>query len=300
MQQHRSVLDVILPPRIQHNTVDHDRSCKEVSPFSQSDFLLHISRHQEEDMAPINALIFGGSGKCARHITRLLAAEGATVHSIIRNPEQKSDIEALGGKPIIQSIEDSSIDDMVKTIKDTQASTILWCAGAGGASPERTRAVDNEGAIKSMDATAKAGVKRYIIISALDVRDRQNKPEPEWYDDADRKRSDGVWTQIKAYMEAKFAADRSLASENDRRKLDYTIVRPGGLNTEPAQGTVDAGRVHLNSTISREDVAAVVVECIKNGGTKGLAFDVVGGSTPITEAVAAVADKRIDTFAGRY
>ena len=89
------------------------------------------------------------------------------------------------------------MDDMVSTIKSTNPSTVVWAAGAGGGSPERTKAVDNEGAIKSMDATAKAGVtKRYIIISAVDVRDRENKPEPEWYDDGDRDRSNKVWGAI--------------------------------------------------------------------------------------------------------
>lgn len=248
----------------------------------------------------INAIIFGGSGKVARHITRLLAAEGHTVHSIIRNPEQKSDVEQLGGKPIVESIEESSVDDMAKTITQSKATTVIWAAGAGGGNPERTRTVDNEGAIKSMDATAKAGVKRYIIISAIDVRDRQSKPQPEWYNEADFQRSDKSWTGIKAYMEAKLAADTNLVTQNKHRGLEYTIVRPGGLSLDPAKGTVDAGKVHLSATVPREDVAAVVIECIKNDGTKGLAFDVVGGDTKISDAISAVATGRIDTFAGRY
>lgn len=246
-----------------------------------------------------NTLIFGGSGKCARHITKLLAAEGHTVYSVIRNPDQKPDIESLGGKPLVQSIEESTVDDMAKIVKDTQASTVLWCAGAGGGNPERTQAVDNEGAIRSMDATAQAGVKRYIIISALDVRDK-TKPEPEWYDDADKDRSEKVWNFIGPYMRAKFAADRSLVTDNGRRKLDYTIVRPGGLSQDPAKGTVSAGKVHLNTMVSREDVAAVVVQCMKQDGTIGLAFDVVGGDTAISEAVAQVARDKVDTFSGRY
>ncbi|KAK4545271.1 hypothetical protein LTR36_003451 [Oleoguttula mirabilis] len=248
----------------------------------------------------VNTLIFGGSGKCARHITRLLAAEGHTVHSIIRNPDQKSDIESLGGKPIVQSIEEASVEDLAKTITQSKATTVLWCAGAGGGNPERTKAVDNEGAIRSMDATAQAGVKRYIIISAIDVRDRSNKPEPEWYDDNDRQRSEKVWGFIGPYMQAKFAADRNLVTENERRGLEFTIVRPGGLTNEPGKGTIAAGKVHLDAMISREDVAKMVVECIKNDSTKGLAIDCVGGDTPIADAVAQVAKGRIDSFAGRY
>lgn len=106
-------------------------------------------------------------------------------------------MKQLGGKPIVQSIEESTVDDMVEIIKRTNPSTVVWAAGAGGGNPERTRTVDNEGAIRSMDATAKAGVtKRYIIVSAVDVRDKQSKPEPEWYNDSDRDRSNKVWTAI--------------------------------------------------------------------------------------------------------
>lgn len=248
-----------------------------------------------------NTLIFGGSGKVARHITRLLASEANhTVHSIIRNSAQSPDIESLGGKPIVQSIEDSSAQDFAQTIKSTNATTVLWAAGAGGGNPARTKSVDNEGAIKAMDATAAAGVKRFILVSAVDVRDRETRPEPEWYDDSDRERSNRVWSAIGPYMEAKFAADRNLVTENGRRGLEYTIVRPGGLSQEPGKGTVAAGKVHLGEMISREDVARVVIECMKQEGTKGLAFDVVGGGTPIAEAVAEVAKGRVDTFAGRY
>lgn len=247
-----------------------------------------------------NVVLFGGSGKVARHITRMLAAEGHNVYSIIRNPDQQADVKGLGGKPIVQSIEESSVDDMAKTISDSKANTVIWSAGAGGGNPERTKAVDKEGAIRSMDATSKAGVKRYIMVSAIDLRDRENKPEPEWYDDSDRDRSNRVWDAIKPYMEAKFAADRSLVTENGRRGLDYTIVRPTGLSNDGGKGRIAAGKVHLNQVISREDVASVVLECMKQEGTIGLAIDCVGGDTPIADAIAEVVKGRIDAFEGRY
>jgi len=205
-----------------------------------------------------NTLIFGGSGKVARHLTRLLVKnEGHTVYSVIRNPDQKESLAALGANPIVQSIETSTTTDLTLLIQSVSPTTVVWAAGAGGGDPERTKAVDNEGAIRSMDATAAAGVRRYIIVSALDVRDR-SLAVPEWYDDADRQRSDRVWSAIGPYMAAKLAADRSLVSENERRKLDYTIVRPGGLSEEPGVGTVSAGKIHLSPTIPREDVAAFV------------------------------------------
>ncbi|ORY57566.1 Rossmann-fold NAD(P)(+)-binding protein [Pseudomassariella vexata] len=253
-------------------------------------------------MSP-TTLIFGGHGKVAQHLTRILTQQTTpahTVHSIIRNADQSDTITSLGGKPIVQSIEESSVADFTATIKKTNPDFVVWSAGAGGGNPERTQAVDREGAIKSMDACAEAGVKRYIIVSALDVRDRENKPVPEWYDDESKRMSDRVWGAIEPYLKAKLAADRSLRMDNRRRGLEYTIVRPGGLSTEPGKGTVQAGKVRLGSMVSREDVARTVVAIMEDSGTVGLAFDVVGGGVPIKEAVATVANDKVDTFEGYY
>ena len=247
-----------------------------------------------------NIVLFGGSGKVSRHLTRLLASQGYSVRSIIRNASQKADIESLGGKPIVQSIEDASVDDMAKTISDAKAAAVIWSAGAGAGNPARTRAVDHEGAVRSMDAAAQAGVKRYIMVSAIDVRDRKNRPEPEWYNDDDRERSNRVWEAIGTYMIAKFAADRSLVVENARRGLDYTIVRPTQLTDDPGQGKIAAGKVRTTQPISREDVAAVVLECLKQDGTKGLAIDCVGGDATIADTIAEVVEGRLDAFEGRY
>jgi len=245
-------------------------------------------------------LIFGGSGKVARKLTSLLTSQTPpwTVYSIIRSSSHVSSLESLGAKPIIQSIESSSVADLTKTIKSHSPNVVIWAAGAGGGDPSRTVSVDHEGAIKTMDASAAAGVKRYIIVSAIDVRDREKKPVPGWYNESDIERSEKVWSGIGVYMRAKLAADTELRKGNDKRGLEYTIVRPGGLTDEPGKGTVEAGKVHLAKQISREDVAATLLECITNDGTKGIAFDVVGGDTPIGDAVKKVADNQEDTFEG--
>ncbi|KAI9663274.1 MAG: hypothetical protein M1821_008322 [Bathelium mastoideum] len=245
-------------------------------------------------------LIFGGSGKVARHLTRQLVSQSHTVHSIIRSPSQISELQALGAKPIVQSIEESSVSQLASTIKQCNPDTVVWSAGAGGGNPERTKSVDHEGAIKSFDACSEAGVKRYIIVSAVDVRDRSKNVYPDWYDEPSKNRSDRVWGAIGVYMEAKLQADRNLRTQNAKRQLDYTIVRPGGLSTEPGSGTVAAGKVGLERTISREDVATVVIECMKNDRTIGMAFDIVGGETPIQQAVEQVVEGKVDTFEGQY
>ena len=246
-------------------------------------------------------LIIGGSGRVARQLTRLLAhpPHSHTVHSIIRNAAQKSEIQELGGQPIVDSIEDATTSSFAETIKRTAPDYIVWTAGAGGkGGPERTNAVDHEGAVKAFDAASQAGVKRFIMVSAVDVRS-DKKPEPNWYNDDDKARSKKMWEVLNAYMHAKLKADIDLRTKNDQRGLQYTIVRPGTLLDDEGTGKVNAGRVHLTG-ISREDVAKVIIACIENEGTVGLAFDVVGGETPIEEAVKKVAESKEDSFEGMY
>lgn len=249
-------------------------------------------------------LIFGGSGKVAQHLTKLLVAAKPPhkVYSVIRNPDHSSDIKGLGAEPVIQSIEDSSVEDFVATLQKYKPDAVVWSAGAGGkGDPSRTVAVDRDGQIKAQDATAKAGIKRFVVVSARDVRDRKNKPRPSWYTDEDEKYSDKAWAGIGKYFQAKLEADTDLVSKNGERKLDYTIVRPGSLGTGASTGKVTVGNFKLDgSQIEREDVAKVIVEVLGNAKTIGLAFDVVGGETPVSEAVKRVGDEQIDNFEGYY
>jgi hypothetical protein len=65
----------------------------------------------------------------------------------------------------------------------------------------------------------------------------------------------------------------------DRRKLDSTIIWSGGLGRKPGNGTVSAGEVQLAKVIKREDLACVIVQCMGEAGTIGLAFGVVARNT---------------------
>lgn len=262
-------------------------------------------------------LIVGGHGKVATHLTRILTNEEKpphTVHSIIRTADQIADIEKLGAYPIVQSIEEATVPELLTTLGRVKPDVVVWAAGAPFGSGDRVDKVDREGAIKVMDALAIAAQagdtgKRFVSISALDLRDRANKPVPDWYDEADRRQSDRVWATIESHMLAKLAADKELRTGNDKRGLDYTMVRPGGLSNDPGDCLVALGKVHLGKTIKREDLARVVAAAIKVDETIGLAFDAVGvdesfgavgGKEAILKGVKGVGHGRIDTFDGYF
>jgi len=70
--------------------------------------------------------------------------------------------------------------------------------------------------------------------------------------------------------------------------LDATVVRPGGLTNDPGTGRVRVGERLPRGQVTRDDVAAVLVAVLDTPGTVGRTFDLIGGDTPITEAVAAL------------
>ncbi|WQF80851.1 Putative NAD(P)-binding domain, NAD(P)-binding domain superfamily [Colletotrichum destructivum] len=251
------------------------------------------------------ALIFGGNGKTARELTKILrdAETPHTIFSVIRNPDQIPDLQAIGAKPIVQDIATGSEADFIKIIQGTRPDVVVWAAS--GKDLKSAEAVDRDGAIRVMDALSKADVpaRRYVVISALDIRDRENRPVPDWYTDADEKLSDRMWGIIGPILRAKLAADTELRVGNATRRLDYTIVRPGGLGEGPGTGKIRAGKVGTIGMIPREDVAGVIYAAIQNKKTYGLAFDILGpkdDSLTIQEAVSQVARHHEDTFEGYY
>ena len=146
-----------------------------------------------------------------------------------------------------------------------------------------------------MDAISQAAneagtTRRFISVSSLEVRDNVNRPMPYWYNDADQEFSRWLWPSFGPYFRARLESDMSLVRDNNRRNLDYTIVRPGWMHSGNGKGTIGAGRCKISGQISREDVARVLELCVARRETIGLAFDVASGNTPIEEAVVQAAD----------
>jgi len=89
-------------------------------------------------------------------------------------------------------------------------------------------------------------------------------------------------------MKWKYEADKDLVARNTFR---WTILRPGGLKDEPGTGTASIGRTHITNTISRDDVAQTLALLVDRPDAAGLALDLVGGDTPIKEALDAAIRK---------
>lgn len=213
--------------------------------------------------------IIGGHGKVALHLARQLSERGDEVTSFIRNPDHSAEVAETGAKPVVHDVEQTDVDSLAQVLSGHDG--VVWSAGAGGGNPDRTRAVDRDAAIASMDAAAQAGVFRYVMVSYRGAgKDEVPADSP-----------------FSAYAEAKAAADAHLRSSG----LQWTIVAPGALDLEPGVGTIhvdrDYDRSHDKTSVSREDVASVVAAALADEVTIGSTIEFVGGGSPIAEAISA-------------
>jgi len=212
----------------------------------------------------VNVVIVGGHGQVAMRLEKLLAERGDSPRGIVRRTEQADDLEAIGAEPIVLDIENVEIGDAV-----AGADAVVFAAGAGpGSGPARKRTVDYGGAVELIEAATQHEIRRYLMVSAIGA----NHPEG-WSD------------EMRPYYEAKAQADKLLSESG----LDFTIVRPGRLTDEPGMGMVKvAEQLDTGGSVSRDDVALVLAECLRADNTIGKAFDLLGGDTPVAEALAAL------------
>lgn len=207
--------------------------------------------------------IVGGHGKIALLLAPILAEQGHSVTSLIRNPDQSREVEAAGATPAVADVEALDVEAIAEVIAGHDA--VVWSAGAGGGSPERTRAVDQDAAIRSMDAAAQAGVQRYVMVS---------------YCGADPDHGVDPGNPFFAYAEAKAAADEHLRATD----LDWTVLGPSGLTDDSASGSIDVGR-EGGGKVSRANVARVIAATLEANGTVRRTIEFHDGATPIDEAL---------------
>ncbi|MBL1109909.1 SDR family oxidoreductase [Streptomyces sp. 5-8] len=211
-------------------------------------------------------VIAGGHGQIALRLERLLHARGDDVVGLVRNPEQAGDLVAAGAEPVVCDLESASAGDVARHLDSADAA--VFAAGAGpGSGAARKDTVDRAACSLFADAAEAAGVRRFIVISAMG---------------ADREPPEGTDPVFAAYLQAKGAAD---ADVRGRSGLDFTILRPGHLTNDAGSGMVTLAESTGNGSVSRDDVAAVITALLDEPGTAGQTLELISGNMPVSEAV---------------
>ncbi|MBG0562247.1 SDR family oxidoreductase [Actinoplanes sp. NEAU-A11] len=210
-------------------------------------------------------LVVGGHGKVARLLLPLLVAAGYEATAVFRNPGHQAEVAETGATPLVADVEQLEIDALAELLAGHDA--IVWSAGAGGGNPPRTYAVDRDAAIRSMEAAALAGARRYLMVSYFGARtDHGVPPDNPFF----------------PYAEAKAAADAHLTAST----LDWTILAPSRLTDDPPTGRIEtAEQGAVAGSVGRADVAAVVLQALHDPATIGRTLRFNAGATPIPEAL---------------
>jgi uncharacterized protein YbjT (DUF2867 family) len=209
-------------------------------------------------------VLAGGHGKIALLTEQLLARGGHQAVGLIRSAGQAADLAAAGAEPVVLDLEHTDVAAVAAVLAGADA--VVFAAGGGpNSGAARKLTMDRDGAVLLADAAERAGVRRYLMVSAL-AADTFDPDSEEVF-------------QI--YLRAKSEADADLR----RRDLDWTIVRPGGLLDDPPTGRVKVAASTGPGSVPRADVAAVLVELLVNDLGLRSQFELVSGSIPIPEAL---------------
>lgn len=206
-----------------------------------------------------NIVIFGSHGKVGQQLIRLIAQPSSLYKAtaLVRNSTQAQQLHKISSDSSNITTKEftfdtASVDEISEVIRGHDA--VVFTAGSAG---KDLLKVDLDGAVKTFEASVKANVRRYIMVSGIQTYDR------ELFADS----------PLRNYCIAKHYADRILAGEF-KDSLDYTILRPTVLTDEEATGKIRYVKVGEDKgTVTRADVAKVIYDSIADKKTFGTGFD---------------------------
>lgn len=214
----------------------------------------------------IHVLVLGAGGNVSKHTVPKLVDEGHHVSALVRNPDHASDLKDAGATVIVQDLTELDVEAWARLL--TPFDIVVWSAGAGGGSAEKTFAVDRDAALTMIDALEQLEdfAPFLINVSYAGAQDATTDDDgSSWY----------------AYVESKKAVDRRLLGS----QLSHQILGPTLLTDDPSSGiAVLTGDMEEGSKTSRELVAEVIVQAVNRGEPFAQnPFEFEDGTTPVSE-----------------
>jgi uncharacterized protein YbjT (DUF2867 family) len=209
-------------------------------------FFLSPNESGGEEM-PAGVLLFGGTRATGLEVARILRGRGEQVTAVVRPASDAADLEALG----VEIVRGDALD--AKAVREAFRSGQYRAVinSLGGQRGQRPRP-DFEGSKNIVDAALNADVRRALMVTAIGSGDSVSAVAPK------------VLEVLGELLELKTKAENYLIDSG----LDYTILRPGGMTSDPATGSGIKTPDHaVMGVITRADLARLVVECLDDDTT---------------------------------
>ncbi len=205
-------------------------------------------------------LVVGASGRVGRYVIGHLKTQGREFDALTRSRERA--IERWGDdfadiNWVVGDVRDAG---RMQTLVAGNTQLICVVGSRDLKGPNSAEFVDYQGVANLVDAAVTAGVQHFVLLTAIGVTDPQHPFN---------KATGGA-------LAWRFKGEEYLRASG----LSYTIVRPAGLQDRPAgeQAVViqqgDQWRPLLRSTLSRDDLALVLIESLTNAGAKNATFEI--------------------------
>lgn len=203
-----------------------------------------------------NILVAGANGTTGKKVVNLLkSSQYFNPIAMVRKQEQVEQFKSENVETVLADL----TEDLTEAINGIDK--VIFAAGSNG---KNVVEVDQEGAKRLMAVAKMAKVKKFVMLSSMGA---DNPDAIEGMED---------------YMRAKQNADEHLRNSG----LTYTIVRPGTLNNNPEQGSIEiAEKLNKQGEISRADVAQILVRALHDDAPKNMTFEILEGDTLIGKAL---------------
>lgn len=213
-----------------------------------------------------HVLLLGAGGNVSRHTVPKLVEAGHKVTALVRNPDHAKQLVEDGATALVRDLTTLDQEGWARLL--TPFDVVVWSAGAGGGSAERTYAVDRDAAMGMIDALEELGefAPFTVMVSYAGAAEASTEDDGgSWY----------------AYVESKKAVDQRLLASD----LPYQILGPTRLTDDPSQGiTLLGDQRDPASETPRELVADVIVESVGRGEPFSRnPLDFEGGSGKVSE-----------------
>ncbi len=205
-------------------------------------------------------LVVGATGHTGKRVIEILNSSNTfEPYAMIRKEDQRQMFEDMDVETILADLE----NNVTETAQGMDK--IIFAAGSGGKTGEdKTIAIDQDGAIKMIDAAKQAKVKKFVMLSAMGADNPSSNKD------------------LKVYLEAKQKADEHLKSSG----LTYTILRPGALTDDLGLAKVKlAEKLNESGEISRDDVAFLLVMSLADPLVKNKTIEALEGKESIKNAI---------------
>ncbi|HEY9676043.1 MAG TPA: SDR family oxidoreductase [Waterburya sp.] len=187
----------------------------------------------------------GASRGVGREIAKCLTQQNKHVKALLRSEAVRPELEAMSLRVVMGDALDAAAVEQAM-VGDEPISAVISTIGGLPKDGERADYLGNKNLI---DAAVKAGVKKFILVSSIGSGESVVAIPPQ------------ALETLKSVLIEKEQAEKYLIASG----LTYTVIRPGGLKSEPATGNgVLTEDYKVAGSIHRADVAQLVCQCLNS------------------------------------